>query len=105
MCVYFPGIRIATWGLFLHSVTSAMYSLVLERCITGYGTRVTYFFGMGMFTIMTGIMLCVSHVSTTILLAALTGFASATTSTVPYTLLTSYHEKLNVSITIHKILL
>ncbi len=91
------GIRMATWGLFLHSVTSALFSLVIEKFISNYGTRLTYLFGMGVFTIMVGIMLSVSHVSTTILLAALTGFASATISTVPYTLLTTYHEKVDVS--------
>ncbi|XP_072034849.1 solute carrier family 45 member 3-like [Amphiura filiformis] len=90
---YEQGIRMATWGLFLHSVTAALYSLVIEKFITAYGTKMTFLFGMGIFTIMTGVMMNVSHVSTTILLCALTGFASATTSTVPYTLLTAYHEK------------
>lgn len=93
------GIRMGSWGLFLHSVISAITSLFLERLISGFGEQMVFTLGMVLFTILTGTMLFVNNISFTILLAAGTGLGTALTSTVPYTLLSCYHENSAVSLT------
>ena len=86
----------ASLGLLLQSITSAMFSFVLNHLVISYGTISTFLFGMLTFTVMTGLMLVVNDVSLTLLLAAFTGFANATTNSLPFTLLTLYHQKQEV---------
>ncbi|XP_071830329.1 solute carrier family 45 member 3-like [Apostichopus japonicus] len=90
--LYDLGIRMGSWGLFLHSVVSAITSLFLKQLMSGVGERWVFMLGMLVFTLLTGMMLFVRNISFTILLAAGTGLGTAITSTVPYTLLSCYHE-------------
>ncbi|XP_038075410.1 solute carrier family 45 member 3-like [Patiria miniata] len=89
---YENGIRMASLGLLLQSITSAMFSFVLNHLVISYGTISTFLFGMLSFVVMTALMLVVEDISLTLILAAFTGFASATTNSLPFTLLSSYHQ-------------
>ncbi|XP_071809063.1 solute carrier family 45 member 3-like [Asterias amurensis] len=91
--LYEEGIRMASVGLLFQSITSALFSFVLNHLIISYGPIATYFFGMVTFTLMTALMLVVEDISMTMLLVAFTGFASATTNSLPFTLLSAYHQK------------
>eukprot|EP00057_Strongylocentrotus_purpuratus_P003292 XP_003726336.1 PREDICTED: solute carrier family 45 member 3 [Strongylocentrotus purpuratus] len=90
---YEEGIRMGSFGLLLHSIISAVFSLVIGAVITRWGAVRTYLFGMVLFTCATFVMLFMDGIVFTLLLASLTGFANATITTVPYTLLTGYHQK------------
>lgn len=90
--LYDLGIRMGSWGLFLHSVVSAIASLFLKQLMSGVGERWVFIVGMLLFTFLTGMMLFVSNISFTIFLAAGTGLGTAITSIMPYTLLSAYHE-------------
>ncbi|XP_022083779.1 solute carrier family 45 member 3-like isoform X2 [Acanthaster planci] len=89
---YENGIRMASLGLLFQSITSAMFSFVLNHLVLSYGIISTFLFGMLSFTIMTGLMLVVEDISLTLLLAAFTGFASAAINALPCTLLSIYHQ-------------
>ena len=88
----------ASVGLLFQSITSALFSFVLNHLIISYGPIATYFFGMVTFTLMTALMLVVEDISMTMLLVAFTGFASATTNSLPFTLLSAYHQRKEVSV-------
>ncbi|XP_054761761.2 solute carrier family 45 member 3-like [Lytechinus pictus] len=90
---YEEGIRMGSFGLLLHSIISAVFSVAIGAVITTWGAVRTYIFGMVLFTLATFFMLFMDGIVFTLLLASLTGFANATITTVPYTLLTGYHQK------------
>lgn len=90
---YEEGIRTGSFGLLLHSILSALFSLVIGASIGRWGAVNIYMFGMVLFTSATFMMLFVDGITFTLILASLTGFANATITTVPYTLLTSYHQR------------
>ncbi|XP_071501513.1 solute carrier family 45 member 3-like [Diadema antillarum] len=93
---YENGIRMGSFGLLLHSVLSAVFAVVIGPLISSWGSVQTYLFGIVVFTAATFFMLFIDSIAFTLLLAAFTGFANATITTVPYTLLTSYHQKKEV---------
>ena len=95
--LYDEGVRMASWGLLFHCMTSAVYATFVERLVRTYGPRITYFIGMFSFTLCMFIMVLSKSVFMVNLMAACTGFAFATVTTIPFTLVTLYHDNKEVS--------
>ncbi|XP_033115668.1 solute carrier family 45 member 3-like [Anneissia japonica] len=91
--LYEEGIRMGSWGLLLNCMTSMIFSAFLARLIQMYGTKAIYVFGMGVFTLATTTILFLDKIAVVVMLASLTGFGNAVVTTLPYTVLTMYHEQ------------
>ena len=89
---YDLGVRMGSWGLLFHCMVSALYASFIERLVARYGTRLTYFWGMFSFTIAMATMVFSRNIYIVNLMAACTGFAFATVTTIPFMLVTLYHE-------------
>ena len=89
--LYDDGVRMGSWGLLLHCITSAMYVAFIEKLSNTYGPRNTYLIGMASFCGAMFAMLVMRTIMFVNFMASLTGFAYATVTTVPFTLLNQYH--------------
>ena len=94
------GVRMGSWGLLLHCITSASYALFVERLVNAYGTKLTYTFGMVTFSMAMFGMILVENIVIVNAMAALTGFGYATVTTIPFILVSKYHNEKDVSIKI-----
>ena len=95
--LYDEGVRMGSWGLLLHCMTSALYALCVGHLIMKFGSRRTYFIGMLSFSVAMAVMIFSRNVYVVISMAACTGFGFATMTTVPFLLVTSYHDDKLVS--------
>ncbi len=94
--LYDEGVRMASWGLLFHCITSAIYATVVDRLVTRYSMRTLYCCGMLSFSVaMTG-MVFLRNIYVVNLLAACTGFAYATVTTIPFMLVQNYHANKEV---------
>lgn len=91
------GVRMGSWGLLLHCITSAVYALFIERLVGRYGCKLTYTFGMTSFIFAMFGMVLVKNVIFVNLMASMTGIAYATVTTIPYILVSKYHNEKEVS--------
>ncbi|XP_070199581.1 solute carrier family 45 member 3-like [Littorina saxatilis] len=89
---YDEGVRMGSWGLLLHCLTSAIYSVIVERLVVSYGYKMTYMMGMASFCFAMAGMVLVHNVVFVVLMAGLTGFAYSTLTTIPFMLVSQYHE-------------
>jgi Na+/melibiose symporter-like transporter len=97
--LYDEGVRMGSWGLLFHCVTSAIYAVFVERMVKRFGTRNTYFLGMCSFTLAMTVMVFSRSIVIITLMAACTGFAYATVTTIPFVLVTQYHADKEVCTT------
>ncbi|ELT92362.1 hypothetical protein CAPTEDRAFT_73170, partial [Capitella teleta] len=95
---YDEGVRMGSWGLLFHCITSAVYAFFVERLVKRFGTRNTYFFGMVSFTVAMTVMVFSRSIVLINLMAACTGFAYATVTTIPFVLVTQYHADKEVRV-------
>ncbi|KAK3101626.1 hypothetical protein FSP39_004984 [Pinctada imbricata] len=93
---YDEGVRMGSWGLLFHCITSTVYAMFIERLVEKYGSKRTYLCGMIVFTISMLGMVMYRHVVFVSIMAALTGFAYATLTTIPFILITKYHSEKEV---------
>ena len=91
------GVRMGSWGLLLHCITSAIYAPFIERLVNRYGCKVTYSFGMVSFSIAMLGMMFISNIGLVTTMAALTGFGYATVTTIPFILVSKYHNEKEVT--------
>ena len=91
------GVRMGSWGLLLHCITSAIYALFVEKLVDRYGCKRTYLAGMISFSCAMLGMVCVHHIVFVTIMAAFTGFGYATVTTIPFILVTKYHNEKEVS--------
>ncbi|GAB1608067.1 solute carrier family 45 member 3-like [Argonauta hians] len=85
------GVRMGSWGLLLHCMTSAAYSPFIERLVERYGCRMTYMWGMGSFSVAMFTMVLCHNIILVNAIAAVTGFGFATLTTIPFILVSDYH--------------
>lgn len=90
------GVRMGSWGLLLHCITSAVYAFFLERIVDRCGPKLTYTFGMIMFCISMFFMVIVKNIVLVNIMAAFTGFGYATLTTIPFILVSKYHSNKEV---------
>ncbi|KAH3877606.1 solute carrier family 45 member 3-like [Dreissena polymorpha] len=91
--VFDEGVRMGSWGLLIHCVTSAIYALLIERLVTRYGCKLTYSIGMASLVCSMFGMVLFKNVVFVLVMAALTGIAYATVTTIPFILVTKYHSE------------
>lgn len=95
--ILLSGIRMGSLGLFLQCATSTVFSLLMNRLVSQFGSRWVYISSMVSFTI-SALVICLSQsVVLVTFMAALTGFAYATLQTLPYTLTCHYYQEKEVS--------
>lgn len=87
------GVRMGSWGLLLHCITSAVYALFVEKFVDRYGCKRTYLAGMISFSCAMLGMVCVRNIVFVNIMAAFTGFGYATVTTIPFILVTKYHNE------------
>lgn len=97
---YDEGVRMASWGLLFHCITSAVYAFLVERLVERFGTRWTYFFGMFSFTVAMFCIVMWRNIYVVNTMAAFTGIAYATLTIIPFILVTTYHTEKEVSLMI-----
>jgi solute carrier family 45 protein 3 len=90
--LYDRGVRVGSFGLLLHCVSSAAYASVVERIMARTDLRTTYFAGMATFVFCMALMAMTQNVYIVSIMAAMTGVGYATLTTAPFMLLTIYHE-------------
>lgn len=90
---YDEGVRMGSWGLLFHCITSALYAFFVENLVERYGIRRTYAVGMITFTLSMGGMVVFRNIYFVNTMAALTGFGYATLTTVPFIIVTKYHSE------------
>lgn len=93
---YDEGVRMASWGLFFHCIVSALYAPFINRIIRIFNLQATYFIGMSSFFVAMSLMTFSPNIFLTNLCASLTGIGYATVTTVPFLLLSSYHNHLEL---------
>lgn len=92
------GVRMGSWGLLLHCITSAIYAVFVEKLVSRFGCKLTYTFGMTSFIFAMFGMVLVQNVIFVNIMAGVTGFAYATVLTIPFILVSKYHSEKEVSI-------
>ena len=97
--LYDEGVRMASWGLLFHCVTSAIYAAFIERITARYGYLLTYLIGMTTFTFVMALMVFSHGIWLTNILAACTGIGYTTLTTIPFMLVAEYHQCKEVSLT------
>ena len=90
--LYDHGVRIGSFGLLLHCVNSALYAAVVERLASRFDLRLTYVAGMATFVVAMLLMAATNDTYFVNAMAMVTGVAYATVTTVPFMLITSYHD-------------
>ncbi|ESO02250.1 hypothetical protein HELRODRAFT_188635 [Helobdella robusta] len=93
---YDEGVRMGSWGLLWHCILSAIYSTFIDRIASNLNLQKTYLIGMASFTVSLFIMLFANDIWLANICATCTGFGYATLTTVPYLLLTAYHDNSDV---------
>ncbi|KAH9518809.1 hypothetical protein Btru_006319 [Bulinus truncatus] len=88
---YDEGVRVASWGLLLHCICSAAFSFFIERLTAAYGYKTTFTLGMVSFVFSMMGMVLIRHIYFVNLMAAATGFAYSTITTIPFMLVSKYH--------------
>ena len=88
---YDKGVRMGSWGLFFHCITSAIYAGFIDRLTHRHGLRATYMLGMISFTASMFIMVMSRSLIIVNLIASLTGLGYATLTTIPFMLVNTYH--------------
>lgn len=96
-CLIWPGVRVASLGLFLQCVTSVAFSLLMERMLAHVGARVLYMSSLVLLTLCTAVMSVSKDVILVTAMAAVTGFTFCTLQILPYTLTCLYHADKQVS--------
>ncbi|BFZ16038.1 hypothetical protein BsWGS_19077 [Bradybaena similaris] len=93
---YDDGVRVASWGLLLHCICSAIFSFFIERLTSTYGYKTTFTMGMVSFVFAMMGMVMIRHIYIVNLMAAATGFAYSTITTIPFMLVSKYHANKKV---------
>lgn len=96
--LYDEGVRMGSWGLLFHCITAAVYAFFIESLVDKYGCRWTYFGGLLSFALAMFGMVISSSIIFVNIMAACTGFAYATLTTVPFILVNKYHADKDVSL-------
>jgi solute carrier family 45 protein 3 len=96
--LYDEGVRMGSWGLLLHCFTAAIYAYCVEWLVARFGIVRTYVFGMASFAVSMAALVMSNNVYVVNFFAACTGIAYATLTTLPYLLITIYHDDRHVSV-------
>ncbi|XP_054723910.1 solute carrier family 45 member 3-like [Uloborus diversus] len=92
--LYDKGVRMGSYGLLLHCITSAIYAGIFQGFMEDhFGEKITFIIGMLSFSVsMLGTILT-KNINLLNSFAVLSGLGSAAMTTTPYTLVTEYNSK------------
>ncbi|XP_029428768.1 solute carrier family 45 member 3 [Rhinatrema bivittatum] len=90
---YDEGIRMGSLGLFLQCTVSILFSTIMGRLVTEFGTRAVYLASVGLFPLAACIMCLSNSIVIVTASAALTGVTFSTLQILPYTLASLYHHE------------
>ncbi|XP_059488370.1 solute carrier family 45 member 3-like [Neocloeon triangulifer] len=90
--LYNEGVRMGSWGLLLHSMSSCGYVLLLQnQLVQAYGLKSTYRFGLASFAACMMATLVVRNIWLLNVCAAFSGIGFAVMTSIPSALVTEYH--------------
>jgi solute carrier family 45, member 3 len=96
--LYNEGVRMGSWGLLLHSISSCGYVLLLQnQLIQVFGLKHTYLFGLASFSVCMLGTLVVHNIWMLNIFAAFSGIGFAVMTSIPSALVTEYHADQTVS--------
>ena len=90
------GVRMGSFGLFLHAIMSMVSAPLIETFSLRYGMRVVHLSSLGIFSGSLCLMLLTENVILLNGLAMVTGVGFAAMTTIPFSLVGMYHEEKEV---------
>ncbi|UJR30892.1 hypothetical protein I4U23_018402 [Adineta vaga] len=88
---YDQGIRAGSYGLLFHCVVGALYAPLLKPLINRFGIHLTFSFGMFTFACSMLVMYISRDIILINIMASLSGLGMASLTSIPYTLVMTYH--------------
>ena len=95
---YDDGVRMGSFGLFLHAVLSSFAAPTIEKLVQYYGMKRIHVTCLGIFTVSIILILLSENLVIINILAMTTGIAFASMTTIPLSLVGAYHEDKEVSV-------
>lgn len=93
---YDQGVRAASYGLLLHCVVGAIYAPFLKPLIHQFGIHMTFSFGMFVFALSMLVIYISRNIVIVNIMASLSGLGMASLTSIPYTLVMTYHANREV---------
>ncbi|XP_041129251.1 membrane-associated transporter protein [Polyodon spathula] len=90
---YERGVEIGCWGMCINAISSALYSYIQQILLPYIGLKGLYFTGYFLFGLGTGLIGLFPSVYSTLTLCTVFGVMSSTLYTIPYNLISEYHQE------------
>ncbi|XP_058850530.1 membrane-associated transporter protein-like isoform X1 [Acipenser ruthenus] len=90
---YERGVEIGCWGMCINAISSALYSYIQQLLLPYIGLKGLYFTGYFLFGLGTGLIGLFPNVYSTLTLCTVFGVMSSTLYTIPYNLISEYHQE------------
>lgn len=94
---YTEGVRMGSFGLFLHAIMSLVSALTIEKLVEIHGMRRVHLNSLALFTLCIALILLSHNLVIINILAMITGVAFASMTTIPFSLVGMYHDDKAVS--------
>jgi solute carrier family 45 protein 3 len=95
---YDQGVRAASYGLLFHCIVGAVYAPLLKPLINQFGIHLTFSFGMFIFALSMLVIYISRNIILINIMASLSGLGMASLTSIPYTLVMTYHANREVKI-------
>jgi MFS family permease len=95
---YDQGVRAASYGLLFHCIVGALYAPLLKPLINQFGYHLTFSFGMFVFSLSMIVIYFSRNIIIVNIMASLSGLGMASLTSIPYTLVMTYHANKEVNI-------
>ena len=93
---YDQGVRAASYGLLFHCIVGAIYAPLLKPLIHQFGIHLTFSFSMFIFSLSMLVIYVSRNIIVVNLMASLSGLGMASLTSIPYTLVMTYHANREV---------
>lgn len=91
--IYERGVEVGCWGMCINAISSSLYSYLQKALLPYIGLKGLYFVGYLLFGLGTGFIGLFPNVYSTLVLCSLFGVMSSTLYTVPFNLISEYHQE------------
>lgn len=93
---YDQGVRAASYGLLFHCIVGALYAPFLKPLINQFGIHLTFSFSMFIFALSMVVIYASRNIVIVNIMASLSGLGMASLTSIPYTLVMTYHANREV---------
>lgn len=93
---YDQGVRAASYGLLFHCIVGALYAPLLKPLIHQFGIHLTFSFSMFVFALSMLVIYVSRNIVVVNIMASLSGLGMASLTSIPYTLVMTYHANREV---------